>query len=694
MSDANTLIVVEQALHGYEHGHRLLQSSVSFDSSDERSLLIMSDLSGPRLVEGFSEYISGYALPSSKHYAIAKTWYASEMERPGCVWTHTLLFKSEDLAKITNALPVLKSFVRPQLGKNSDYGHDYSLKNTAFYQATPPHNGEPVLEKADILANLIHQLYSQNQFPASLAAESGTQFETLALLIWSQQWPQLRLNFGFCTGSLSERILNSRSLDLQFGPSRIIRNFAVRDAVTEAAPWSVKLSWDLLSREGFREENPHLGLRKFLWDAGSDLRDRTDVSKLVDIYEQLEDATSTLEHIQRAYPDRGMARRLKMLVTSHTDKFSEEEILTALLELPRSDGFDPQELGIRKRAEEYWMRNREAALDQAERVLRLPSNSIRDHFIAGLTTKFTAADFEIVAQSDSDVMLHIAKVRPDVAYRDEFWAADFSVEDKVEVFHFLSGKRNWEPGPALESLLRTRNDQVAAFLASELQEEQIETVLNWAAQSSEIGPLLRPEWLRFFHEHQGAVVKWYADRKGFRGYMAILLAQVVDPLSSAEQLTLETVRAVCGSSQTILQQRPEVAAFIYVSASRYTDASAAELAVLVFPTLHHALAESRLSHPAWQVLAAVLPNLETGDWWDNCEKLRRSLVSFFDARKWPVGILWELLRKDEHLFSDMLKTAKQFSTARGVLRRVFQEIELGNLSASSRQVKEIRKVIK
>src|SRR5438128_673752 len=102
MNEEPSSFVFEQALHGYDSGHRLLSSSVSFIPSDERSTLIMSDLSGPRLVEGFTEYITAYPLPSRKYYAIAKTWYASEMERPGCVWTHTLLINAEDISRIKN----------------------------------------------------------------------------------------------------------------------------------------------------------------------------------------------------------------------------------------------------------------------------------------------------------------------------------------------------------------------------------------------------------------------------------------------------------------------------------------------------------------------------------------------------------------------------------------------------------------
>jgi hypothetical protein len=79
-------IRIDQALFGYREGHRLLQASRKFVPTTERNLLTLTDMSGPRMVEGFEEYVSGYPVPGEESYAVVKTWYAPEMERPGCVW--------------------------------------------------------------------------------------------------------------------------------------------------------------------------------------------------------------------------------------------------------------------------------------------------------------------------------------------------------------------------------------------------------------------------------------------------------------------------------------------------------------------------------------------------------------------------------------------------------------------------------
>src|SRR5690349_16921323 len=114
MSDtAKASIEVHQAVHGYRDGHELLSSSVQFPSSARRVMLVLSDLSGDGAVRGFTEYLTGYPLDEPAMYAFARTWYASEMPRPGCVWTHTLLVSFSDLAQLSALFDLYRYFRRP-----------------------------------------------------------------------------------------------------------------------------------------------------------------------------------------------------------------------------------------------------------------------------------------------------------------------------------------------------------------------------------------------------------------------------------------------------------------------------------------------------------------------------------------------------------------------------------------------------
>src|ERR1044072_9861526 len=110
----NGTTIIHQCLHGYGDGHQLLQSSTRLPAKAHQLLLTMSDMSGPSMISGFQSYLTGYAVPGTNWYAFAKTWYANEMRRPGCVWTHTLLIESADLSKIDDLGILLNFFERPE----------------------------------------------------------------------------------------------------------------------------------------------------------------------------------------------------------------------------------------------------------------------------------------------------------------------------------------------------------------------------------------------------------------------------------------------------------------------------------------------------------------------------------------------------------------------------------------------------
>ncbi len=73
------------------------------------------------MVSGFEEYVTGYPLIDASFYAFARTWYAPEMERPGCVWTHTLLIGERDLGALDDLTILNRCFRRPTTGERSNW---------------------------------------------------------------------------------------------------------------------------------------------------------------------------------------------------------------------------------------------------------------------------------------------------------------------------------------------------------------------------------------------------------------------------------------------------------------------------------------------------------------------------------------------------------------------------------------------
>ena len=113
---------IEQVLHGYSDGHQLLASSTTALSlSDSRKMALLSDWNEyVSAQEDDSSYLMCYPLLDSPYYVVAKTWYADEKERPGCVWTHSLLLDIQGQTSFFDYELLYSIFRRP---KEGDYGY-------------------------------------------------------------------------------------------------------------------------------------------------------------------------------------------------------------------------------------------------------------------------------------------------------------------------------------------------------------------------------------------------------------------------------------------------------------------------------------------------------------------------------------------------------------------------------------------
>lgn len=148
----SSVIKVEQTLHGYANGHQLIAASVKINAENKRLIDELSDLSGICEEKNFIDYYTGYPIDDGKKYVIAKTWYAYEKQRPGCVWTHSLILDTEDIRKISCMRIFEKLFTRPRINDYNNY------MNTILYENT----GEDIDSQYDMekLQYVIYTLFS------------------------------------------------------------------------------------------------------------------------------------------------------------------------------------------------------------------------------------------------------------------------------------------------------------------------------------------------------------------------------------------------------------------------------------------------------------------------------------------------------------------------------------------------------
>ncbi|WP_319403931.1 hypothetical protein [uncultured Anaeromusa sp.] len=213
------MITIDQALFGYSNGHHMLATSRRLSNYSQRLLEPLSDFSGSEMQPGFTEYFTGCPLEEDKCYALSKTWYAPEMERPGCVWTHTLFIDFIDLKSLPKMKPVWELFKRPS-SRNDTSVYTNPIYIDAEKLSGINNGSELSKEKLEYLLKPI----LDSMEPVFVPARDTSDYNYEICFLWSRLATRYDKYFSFCTGSLSNRMIEKKPLDLQVVPENLLKS--------------------------------------------------------------------------------------------------------------------------------------------------------------------------------------------------------------------------------------------------------------------------------------------------------------------------------------------------------------------------------------------------------------------------------------------------------------------------------------
>lgn len=256
--DDQASFAIDQALFGYDDGHRLLSGSFPLPSRTLSLLLPLSDLASGVDLKRHQWYWTGLPIHDAKMYVLLKTWPAPEMPRPGCVWTHALFVKFEDLARIRDLRSVARLARRPSKGSAAA---SYSSRLTVTLNSDA--KADASAADSIILLTLLRAVYS-GKSPAKVAAETG-QVEDAVFAIWSQQWPRLRRVFAFRT---SASTIDPRTRQIGFW--LLTEPLSDPEARPQLDP-PVMRPWERVAVQDI--QNPVTSdFRRFIWKFGADMQ--------------------------------------------------------------------------------------------------------------------------------------------------------------------------------------------------------------------------------------------------------------------------------------------------------------------------------------------------------------------------------------------------------------------------------------
>lgn len=154
----------------------------------------LSDLLSTRMLHPDDSYITGYPVRSMNRFAFARTWPALEIERPGAVWTHSLLLDYATLGTIVDPASLTPLFMQPSTTVKDRFSEKIEFSD--FEQSET----QPRIRNDERSVSTLIKLYGENsRHRIEIPSLSAVEDEILILSLWRQMWPAMRRNIAFCT---------------------------------------------------------------------------------------------------------------------------------------------------------------------------------------------------------------------------------------------------------------------------------------------------------------------------------------------------------------------------------------------------------------------------------------------------------------------------------------------------------------
>ncbi len=635
---------VEQALHGYSRGHHLLAASIELSKSSQRMMSILSDLSGPEVYDGFSEYISGYPLIEDGYYALAKTWYAPEMKRPGCVWTHTLLIKFDDLKEIQDNSVFLKHFNKPTIKYNNDnYCHSIEL----FYELN--HNSLTNYDNitSNKLRYLTWSIYSEDK-PVILPSDSSSEYEKLVLLIWQNLWLKLRCNFTFSTGSLANRKLGKQTFDIQITPHSLSKSISRSDqasVILDGSQMDASLlrypKWVSRVTDEFLHE-PNGPLKDFLEDFGATFENRAYFSKLAQLYIEADDKnrfreignyftavqaifnkndgeliTKTfLESIFNSFPNRWLAYNDVSL------------LLQDLSSIKGADKIPYSEPEVKHLLELLWKSENSKVKELLKELIYKDINQFGQSLLKKYSQIVEPKKLGLLTEMDLGVCNVLVSLNPKLAMCPEIWhqSKDFQCEIIDCIDH--SVLNSILTREIVESILDNSTELLCEQVFKVFGNISVSIFLKWCRQRTEQYDRKVRDWIKLCKYSPETSIEWLASCENLDIRLLALIISVIDPYSKTVnkyglkpwfKLFQQLPKQISPKIKLTLAQF-----FLPLSLMR-DEAIAKDFAIFSFYPVHKALEQNQFNYEQWKKLERLLPALSWYQSWDKCKRLRLAM---------------------------------------------------------------------
>lgn len=689
---------VDQMLHGYSNGHKLLAYSCKLSQPSLRYARMMSDLSGPSFKSGFDGYLSGYPLKDDGYFALAKTWFAKELPRPGCVWTHTLLLPLEKLGDFDAFVEALELFQRPHSDDLMGYSDCLTLPQIG------KGFGKFNTSATCLLKELLFNYYS---FPDKIiisSAISSSEHEDVVLRLWRQQWPSLRSQFSFCTGSLDVRDGETR-IDIQIIPNerQLWKKASTKESIvlldeadnnSDEKPWITPALIDAI-------ESHNGPFFRFIKEFTSDKTSRKDFKKFSLCFVALHDENNlpkTIQFICDQFPEPRDVVALKIAVAgakgerTYFLRDSDNDILQIVLKKSVWPSIDKSSLKVADRIRSIWSHDQGAIFDLLIQTKHHGTNDSIGYLLDTVAELASPKSLSRAINRDVSLAIEIIRRQPALAATSEIWknqSISFSVLGNTLLEHFqtddvllkqtltclIAENRKDAEGELSQFLGASLVPIILSLNPSDLR--LIDSTCSPAKNTLSKNPDSCISWLRGKRKAspESAVMATLGIKTNSIGLDQAFMAAWAQSMTNYPKVTEQTIHHSYATMLSLAFDRPQML-------------EAELIARICFPHIYYFAKHNLISYEHWDLVEKHLP--DSGFWWDKCKKLRLGLLQRCVDNSWEIETFVKCTSKDASL-AEVLDAWGLSYREKNYLKSTINSILSHTVSASEEQVRVAEK---
>ncbi|GHV78039.1 hypothetical protein AGMMS49942_28600 [Spirochaetia bacterium] len=622
---------IEQSLHGYDNGHHLLAiSTKGLNNNSLKTLSILSDFSGPEIVNGFEEYITGYPLVDDDLYVIAKTWYAFEMERPGCVWTHSLFIPNKIIKTKMDVNKLFNLFIRPK--KNTDISL-YSKSLMVIDEDNDFYIDDMSLNDTNLLFS---SLFSNNQ-PVLIGISDTLKIQNEIIFLLQNELYLLYKYFSFCTGSVSDRKINNRSFDLQFVPEHMLKYIGrniknpilinKNNVITNMPNHFIDITYKITNDDNFN---------KFMLIFNNLIIDRVSVGQFIQFYFEIGLNTKICDIIM--YIKKGkeifnddcynkfIIKTIECLLDNDNSLwFIKENINDIIKIISSNNNLSIDNFIIKNIISLLWEKYDIRKIGQIfNELINSNVNNIGEKLIKVIANNLTIEKTQEFSLMQLKTCRILVLANNKLSLCPDFWKQ--TIDFQLEILNCINKEKLSvsENTKLIKTILENSQDVFCLQLYNIFDKMAVSIVLSYYAKHN-----IKNGWIKIIHYDMDEYFNWIITIDKLDDYVCIEeMINGIDP--NSEQL----LKYECSLWEKLFQlidtnninDKLKVSLAIYflpiILHSGYKYSS--NLVHFVFYTINDKLANDSIDFESWSKIDKLLPEISWYASWDRCKRLRKA----------------------------------------------------------------------